>query len=250
MKSRSHAPSPGVWTLVIVLGLLVLWEVAAAGGHVNEFFFSRPSLLWQEFVDMVSSGLLARHLSTTGQEAGLGLLFGGVLGTLAGLGLGISPRVSRALMPLMTGLNGLPKLALGPLFIIWFGLGLQSKVLISALMVFFIFAFNLYSGVRSVDPALVAAVRLQVLGKVIWPACLPWLLASLRTGLGLALSGAIVGEYLGSTQGMGWLLSAAGDVYNAQRVLCCVLVLVVIIVLLDGVVRLLERRLLRWQRSS
>ena len=79
---------------------------------------------------------------------------------------------------------------------------------------------------------------------------LPWLLASLRTGLGLALSGAIVGEYLGSTQGMGWLLSAAGDVYNAQRVLCCVLVLVVIIVLLDGVVRLLERRLLRWQRSS
>ena len=84
MKSRSHAPSPGVWTLVIVLGLLVLWEVAAAGGHVNEFFFSRPSLLWQEFVDMVSSGLLARHLSTTGQEAGLGLLFGGVLGTLAG----------------------------------------------------------------------------------------------------------------------------------------------------------------------
>ena len=251
MKSRSHAPSPGVWTLVIVLGLLVLWEVAAAGGHVNEFFFSRPSLLWQEFVDMVSSGLLARHLSTTGQEAGLGLLFGCVLGTLAGLGLGISPRVSRALMPLMTGLN-----ALGPLFIIWFGLGLQSKVLISALMVFFIFAFNLYSGVRSVDPALVAAVRLlggsrwQVLGKVIWPACLPWLLASLRTGLGLALSGAIVGEYLGSTQGMGWLLSAAGDVYNAQRVLCCVLVLVVIIVLLDGVVRLLERRLLRWQRSS
>ena len=241
---------------LIVLGLLVLWEVAAAGGHVNEFFFSRPSLLWQEFVDMVSSGLLARHLSTTGQEAGLGLLFGGVLGTLAGLGLGISPRVSRALMPLMTGLNGLPKLALGPLFIIWFGLGLQSKVLISALMVFFIFAFNLYSGVRSVDPALVAAVRLlggsrwQVLGKVIWPACLPWLLASLRTGLGLALSGAIVGEYLGSTQGMGWLLSAAGDVYNAQRVLCCVLVLVVIIVLLDGVVRLLERRLLRWQRSS
>ena len=79
---------------------------------------------------MVSSGLLARHLSTTGQEAGLGLLFGGVLGTLAGLGLGISPRVSRALMPLMTGLNGLPKLALGPLFIIWFGLGLQSKVLL------------------------------------------------------------------------------------------------------------------------
>ena len=230
-RPTSRTLSPGVWTLVILLAALALWEGAAAAGHVDEFFFSRPSLLWAEFRDMVASGTLARHLATTGQEAGLGLLFGGVLGTLAGLGLGVAPRVSRALMPLMTGLNGLPKLALGPLFIIWFGLGLQSKVLIATLMVFFLFGGS----------------RGQVLRKVLWPACLPWLLASLRTGLGLALSGAIVGEYLGSTQGMGWLLSAAGDVYNAQRVLCCVLVLVVLIILLDGVVRLLERRLLRWQ---
>ena len=236
--------------LLLALGL---WEATAAAGYVDPFFFSRPSLLWQEFWTMLHSGMLARHLSVTAQEAGLGLLLGGTLGTLAGLGLGLSPRVSRALMPLMTGLNGLPKLALGPLFIIWFGMGLSSKVLISALMVFFIFAFNLYTGVQSVDPALVGAVRLlggtqgQILGKVIWPACLPWLLTSLRTGLGLSLSGAIVGEYLGSTRGMGWLLSAAGDVFNAQRVLCCVLILVILIILLDGVVRLLEARLLRWR---
>ena len=205
---------------------------------------------------MLSNGMLAKHLSVTCQEAGLGLLFGGVFGTLAGLGLGMSPRVSRALMPLMTGLNGLPKLALGPLFIIWFGLGLRSKVLIAALMVFFIFAFNLYAGVRSVDQERVSAGRLlgatrgQVLSKVIWPACLPWLLASLRTGLGLALSGAIVGEYLGSTRGMGWLLSAAGDVFNAQRVLCCVLILVAIIILLDGLLRLAEHFLLRWRETA
>lgn len=88
------------------------------------------------------------------------------------------------------------------------------------------------------------------MGKVIWPACLPWLLAGLRTGLGLALSGAIVGEYLGSTRGMGWLLSAAGDVFNAQRVLCCVFILVVIIILLDGVIALLEHRLLRWRPAG
>ena len=184
-RPTSRTLSPGVWTLVILLAALALWEGAAAAGHVDEFFFSRPSLLWAEFRDMVASGTLARHLATTGQEAGLGLLFGGVLGTLAGLGLGVAPRVSRALMPLMTGLNGLPKLALGPLFIIWFGLGLQSKVLIATLMVFFLFAFNLYSGVHSVDPALVSAVRLlggsrgQVLRKVLWPACLPWLLGGL-----------------------------------------------------------------------
>ena len=91
-------------------------------------------------------------------------------------------------------------------------------------------------GLPAADPA-----------KVIWPACLPWVLTSLRTGLGLSLSGAIVGEYLGSTRGMGWLLSAAGDSFNTQRVLCCVLVLVVIIILLDGVLHLVEKRLLRWQ---
>ena len=183
----------------------------------------------------------------------MGLLLGGTLGTLAGLGLGLSPRVSRALMPLMTGLNGLPKLALGPLFIIWFGMGLSSKVLISALMVFLFLPSTSTPASRVWTPPWWGAVRLlggtqgQILGKVIWPACLPWLLTSLRTGLGLSLSGAIVGEYLGSTRGMGWLLSAAGDVFNAQRVLCCVLILVILIILLDGVVRLLEARLLRWR---
>lgn len=253
MRQGKRGISPGVWTALILVVALGLWELAAAGGHINEFFFSRPSMLWQEFLTMVSSGMLARHLSVTCQEAGLGLLFGGVLGTLAGLGLGMAPRISQALTPLMTGLNGLPKLALGPLFIIWFGLGLRSKILIAALMVFFVFAFNLYAGVRSVDQELVEAVRLlggsrwQILRKVIWPSCLPWLMASLHTSLGLSLSGAIVGEYLGSIRGMGWLLSAAGDLFNAQRVLCCVLILVVIIILLDGVLHLLERRLLRWR---
>ena len=219
MKRQKTLLSPGGWTALLLLLALGLWEATAAAGYVDPFFFSRPSLLWQEFWTMLHSGMLARHLSVTAQEAGLGLLLGGTLGTLAGLGLGLSPRVSRALMPLMTGLNGLPKLALGPLFIIWFGMGLSSKVLISALMVFFIFAFNLYTGVQSVDPALVGAVRLlggtqgQILGKVIWPACLPWLLTSLRTGLGLSLSGAIVGEYL---RGGGCVQRPAGPLLRAD----------------------------------
>ena len=153
----------------------------------------------------------------------------------------------------MTGLNGLPKLALGPLIIIWFGIGLESKVLIAVLMVFFVFAFNLYSGVNSVERELITAVRLlggtrqQILRKVIWPASIPWLLASLRTGLGLSISGAIVGEYLGAGRGMGWFISNAGERYDVNQVLCCVAVLVVLVMLLDGVVRLLERKLLHWR---
>lgn len=245
--------SPGVWTvLVLALGVL-LWEGAAAAGHVNPFFFSRPSLIWREFCTMVGNGSMGRHLGATLEEAGLGLLFGAILGTIVGFALGVAPGVSRGLMPLLTGLNGLPKLALGPLIIIWFGLGIRSKVLIAALMVFFVFVFNLYSGVRAVDPELLAAVRLlggrrgQLLTKVILPASVPWLLASLRTSLGLSLSGAIVGEYLGASRGMGWVIADAGNRYDMERVLCCVAVIVVVVILLDSVVRLLERRLLRWR---
>lgn len=245
--------NPGLWTAVVLALGLIAWEMAAAAGHVDPFFFSRPSLIWAEFLEMLDNGTLALHLSVTAKEAGLGLLLGSVLGTLTGLALGVHPRLSRAVMPLMTGLNGLPKLALGPLLIIWFGIGLKSKVLISGLMVFFVFAFNLYAGVCGVERELVTAVRLlgaskgQVLTKVIWPASLPWLLASLRTGLGLSISGAIVGEYLGAGQGLGWFIANAGDRYDVNQVMCCVAVIVVLVVLLDGVVRLLERRLLRWR---
>ena len=185
----------------------------------------------------ILNGVLGCVFSILNHHIVIGILFGGF----------------QALMPLMTGLNGVPKLALGPLFIIWFGLGLKSKVLISALMVFFLFTFNLYSGVRNVDRELILAVRLlggsrrQVLWKVIWPASLPWLLASLRTGLGLSISGAIVGEYLGASRGLGWAISAAGERYNVEQVLCYVLVIIVLVVLLDAVVRLLEKRLLRWR---
>ncbi len=245
--------NPGLWTAVVLALGLIAWEMAAAAGHVDPFFFSRPSLIWAEFLEMLDNGTLALHLSVTAKEAGLGLLLGSVLGTLTGLALGVHPRLSRAVMPLMTGLNGLPKLALGPLLIIWFGIGLKSKVVMSALMVFFIFAFNLFSGVRSVERELITAVELlggtrrQVMTKVIWPASLPWLLTSLRTGLGLSISGAIVGEYLGAGQGLGWFIANAGDRYDVNQVMCCVAVIVVLVVLLDGVVRLLERRLLRWR---
>ena len=217
MKRQKTLLSPGGWTALLLLLALGLWEATAAAGYVDPFFFSRPSLLWQEFWTMLHSGMLARHLSVTAQEAGLGLLLGGTLGTLAGLGLGLSPPGQPGPdapddRPQRTAQAGS---GAAVYHLVRDGPFLQGPDL-GPDGLFFIFAFNLYTGVQSVDPALVGAVRLlggtqgQILGKVIWPACLPWLLTSLRTGLGLSLSGAIVGEYLGSTRGMGWLLSAAG----------------------------------------
>ena len=244
---------PGLWTVLVLALLAALWQWASGAGHVDPFYFSSPAGIWRAFLDLTAAGTLQKHLAVTVKEAALGLLLGGVLGTLTGLGLGLHPKCGAALMPLMTALNGVPKLALGPLFILWLGLGLRSKVLISALMVFFQFAFNLYAGVRSVDRDLVLSVRLlggtggQILGKVLWPAALPWLLASLRAGLGLSLSGAVVGEYLGASKGLGWAISSAGERYDTAQVLCYVLVIVALVVVLDCILRALEKRLLRWQ---
>lgn len=254
-KSRLRLP-PLLWLALLLGAALLLWELMAAQGRVNLIFFSSPSRIWREFVSMLETGLLYRHLSVTLQEAAGGLFYGSVFGSAAGLLLGISKRISPVIMPLMVGLNSVPKLALAPLIILWFGIGLGSKVLIAGLMVFFIFTFNLYAGYHSVDASLIHTVRLlggsrrQLVRLVIWPSCLPWFLASLRTGMGLALSGAIVGEFIGSSRGLGWLINDAGGRYDLTRVLCCVFVIIVIMMALDALLRALERVLLKWRPAA
>lgn len=205
---------------------------------------------------MLESGILKRHLFVSLHEAVLGLIYGCLFGSLAGILLGVGKRVSAAIMPLMVGLNSIPKLALAPLIIVWFGIGLVSKVLIAGLMVFFIFTFNMYAGYNSVDASLVHTLRLlganrrQIIRHVVWPSCLPWFLASLRVGMGLALSGAIVGEYIGASRGLGWLINDASGRYNLTQVLCCVFVIIVIMMILDSLVRFLERILLKWRPEA
>ena len=246
-----HAP---LFALVfLLLGALFLWEIAAQTGAINTVFFSSPSLIWQEFLLLCQTGLLWRHLSVTMHEALLGLFYGCVLGTIAGLLLGANKTLSALFMPLLVGLNSVPKLALAPLIILWFGIGLTSKVLMAGLMVFFIFTFNLYAGYRSVEVSLVNSVRLlggtrrQIVRHVVWPSCLPWFLTSLRAGLGLSVSGAVVGEFLGASRGLGWLIQDAGSRYNLTRVLCCVFVIIAVMMLLDWLIGRLDRRLLKWR---
>lgn len=249
-KSRPYAL---LWLTLILAALFLAWELLAQSGRIDVVFFSSPSLIWQELLLMLRKGVLWRHLSVTLQEAALGLLYGCVLGSVTGIFLGVNKQISAVIMPLMVGLNSVPKLALAPLVILWFGIGLTSKVLIAGLMVFFIFMFNLFAGYHSVDANLVHTVRLlggnrwQIVRHVVWPSCLPWFLASLRSGVGLALSGAIVGEYIGASRGLGWLINDAGGRYDLTRVLCCVFVVIVIMTLLDSLIRLLERRLLKWR---
>ncbi len=254
-KSRRRLP-PLLWLALLLAAGLLFWELMAVKGRIDLIFFSSPSRIWREFLSMLETGLLRRHLLVTLQEAALGLFYGSILGSATGLLLGISKRISPVLMPLMVGLNSVPKLALAPLVILWFGIGLGSKVLIAGLMVFFVFTFNLYAGYHSVDASLIQTVRLlggsrrQLIRLVIWPSCLPWFLASLRTGMGLALSGAIVGEFIGASRGLGWLINDAGGRYDLTRVLCCVFVVIVIMMVLDALLRALERSLLKWRPEA
>ncbi len=247
---------PYLWLFLGIAAFFLLWEIFARRGVIDQVFFSSPTRVWQEFLAMTKNGVLGRHLSITLEEAGLGLLYGMVFGAATGILLGVHKGLSAVLMPLLVGLNSVPKLALGPLVILWFGIGLESKVLIAGLMVYFIFTFNLFAGYNSVDASLVRGVRLlggsshQIIRHVVWPSCLPWFLASLRAGVGLALSGAVVGEFLGASRGLGWLINDASGRYDITRVLSCVFLIIALMMTLDALIRLLERRLLKWRPEA
>jgi len=242
-----------VGTMVLVSVLFALWEAAAQSGRVDTFFFSSPSLIGNDIVKMWDKGDISKHVTITIREAFWGLIYGGLLGTICAFAFGASKKLTNILLPLMVGFNGLPKLALGPLLIFWFGIGIESKVVMSAVMVFFIFLFNIYAGYCNVDATLVNAVKMmggdkwQILRKVTWPSCMPWFLVSLRTGLGMAIMGAIVGEYIGANKGLGWMIQDAGGTYNITRVLSCIFLLIVVMASLDYFVKYLEKKILRWR---
>lgn len=238
---------------LFLLFLLFLWEFSAQNGTINTLFYSAPSLVWEKFLYLTDNGLLQKHSLTTLEEAFWGLVWGASLGSISGLGLAISPSLGKIVMPLMVGLQSVPKLALAPLIILWFGIGITSKILISAMMVFFIFMFNMHSAYRAIEKSqkdhmkLLGASPMQTLRLLIWPSCLPWFMVSLRTGTSLALSGAVVGEFIGASKGLGWMINDASGRYDMTTVICTILCIIVFMALLDFSIRQVEKRLLRWR---
>ncbi|UNC90845.1 ABC transporter permease [Candidatus Contubernalis alkaliaceticus] len=257
MKERfTNSVSSLLGTALFVATFLFFWEFSVQSGRVDPFFFSSPSIIVSDLIRMQENGDITKHLFVTLKEAMWGLFYGGVLGTVSGFIFGASKRISKMFLPIMVGLNGLPKLALGPLLIFWFGIGIESKIVMSAVMVFFPFLFNIYAGYRDVDISLINTVRMmggttfQIITKVIWPACMPWLMVSIRTGLGMSILGAIVGEYIGSNRGLGWMIQDAGGTYNITRVLSCIFILIVVMASFDSVYKVVEHRVMRWKPAE
>ncbi len=220
------------------------------------FFFGEPvkvfARLWQWFV----SGEIYEHLWVTLVETLLAFLIGTVSGVAIGLWLALSPTASAVLDPYIKAVNAMPRVILAPIFFVWFGLGIGSKVALGVTLVFFIVFFNVYQGVREVSPVVLANARMlgasprQLLRYVYVPSAMSWVFASLHNSVGLAFVGAVVGEYLGSAKGVGYLIHQAEGFFDMNTVVAGIVLLTIFALVLDWAVGIAEKRLMVWQPRS
>jgi NitT/TauT family transport system permease protein len=255
------------WTrrrrLVIGLQVAVLlvwlggWELAARTKVIDPFFFSQPSAVWSQILTWTtqgtSQGSLGEQILVTLEEAAMGFVIGVVAGVVAGIALGRIRILADVFAPYIKVANSIPRIVLGSLLIVAFGLGLTSKVLLVIVLVFFGVFFNAFQGTREVDRNLMAnakllgASRWKVTTEVVMPSAFTWILASLHVSFGFAIIGAIVGEFLGSDRGLGNLIKSAQGNFNQSGVLACMVLMAVVALLAEFLITRLERRLLRWR---
>src|SRR5216683_2433012 len=243
-----------VLLLVVIIGG---WELTTRVGIVDPFFWGQPSGIWAQIVTWVTQGTaqgpLWEQIAVTLEEAVLGFLIGVVLGVIFGVLLGRNRDVADIAGPYIKGANSMPRVVLGSIFIIWFGLGLWSKVALAVVLVFFVVFFNAFQGVREVDRNLLANARIlgasprRVTTDVILPSALSWIIASLHTSFGFALVGAVVGEYLGSIKGIGLMIATAQNTFNPNGVFAAMAILAAVALLAEAGVTALENRLITWR---
>src|SRR5690348_8723545 len=261
--SRPGRASLALWHVAILAILFGVWYALTTPGLVDEayankiaFFFGRPLQVVKVVIAWFTSGKIYPHLAITLWETLLAFAIGSVLGLGVGLWLALSPTASAIAEPYITALNAMPRVILAPIFAVWFGLGVLSKVALGVTLVFFIVFFNVYQGVREVSPVVLANARMlgasrkQLLRHVYLPSAMSWVFASLHNSVGLAFVGAVVGEYLGSARGVGYLILQAEGVFDMNTVVAGVLLLTVFALILDALVGLAERRLMIWQPRS
>jgi NitT/TauT family transport system permease protein len=246
-----------VGLLVVVLGG---WELAARLAWIDPFFFAMPSLIaeqiWTWLTEGTSQGPLWQQVLVTLEETVLGFLIGAVLGIFCGVALGRNRLLADVFSIYIKIANSVPRVVLGSIFIISLGLGMASKVALAVVMVFFVVFGNAFQGVREADRNLIANARIlgasprQVTTSVVIPSALSWIIASLHISFGFALVGAVVGEFLGSRQGIGLLIATAQGTFNAAGVFAAMIVLAVVALVAESLITLLENRLIKWRPAQ
>jgi NitT/TauT family transport system permease protein len=253
---RRHLALVYTLRVALLVAALALWEGLTAS-WLDPFFYSRPSLIWDKlagwFQHGTSIGSVWAQMSVTLQEAVLGFVLGSLVGIVLGILLGRARLLAEVLSPYIQAFNAVPRIVLAALFLVWFGLGMQSKIATAFVLVFFPVFFNAFQGAREVDRNLVdnarvlGASRLQVLWSIVVPSSTSWILASLHTAFGFALIGAIVGEYAGSTHGLGLLINQSQGLLDSAGIYAGMLLTTVLALAAEAVLGLLERRLMRWR---
>jgi NitT/TauT family transport system permease protein len=256
-RRRIVVNSLRVLLLVVIVGG---WQFLTSVGIVDPFFWGRPSGIWAQIVTWVTQGTaqgpLWEQIAVTLEETVLGFVIGVVLGVVFGVVLGRNQSLADVLSPYIKVANSVPRIVLGSIFVIGLGLGMQSKVALAAVMVFFIVFFNAFQGVREVDRNLLANARIlganqrQLSTAVIIPSALTWIIASLHTSFSFALVGAVVGEFLGSTQGIGLMIQTAQGTFNANGVFAAMVILAALALLAELLITALENRLISWRPNT
>ena len=266
MRSSSGIRALRLWQLGMLLAFFVFWHVTTDptllpplyfdDPNKAAFFFGDPLKVLARIWDWFASGAIYEHLGITLLETALAFVIGTALGLGIGLWLALSPTAAALFDPYIKALNSMPRVILAPIFAVWFGLDVASKVALGVTLVFFIVFFNVFQGVREVSFTVLANARIlgaserQLLRHVYMPSAMSWVFASLHNSVGLAFVGAVVGEYLGSSRGVGYLILQAEGTFDINSVFAGILVLTASALLLDWAVTLAERRFMVWQPKA
>ncbi len=244
----------GVFAFWYLMTEPLLWTEEAA--RKTAFFFGKPLMVLQQIWEWFAGGRIYEHLLITLIETLLAFAIGTITGLGVGLWLALSPLASALADPYIKASNAMPRVILAPIFAVWFGLGIVSKVALGFTLVFFIVFFNVYQGVKEVSPVVLNNARMlgansrQLLRTVYLPSAMSWVFSSLHTSVGMAFVGAVVGEYLGSARGVGYLILQAEGAFDINTVFAGILVLTAFALALDAVVTAIEKRLLVWRPAQ
>ena len=252
-----------IWQWGLLAAIFVFWWALTTRGFIAAFFFSddsqaafffgEPVIILQRIWEWFAGGEIYSHLGVTLYETVMAFVIGTIAGLAVGLWLALSPVAAAVADPFIKGFNSMPRVILAPIFAVWFGLGPASKIALGFTLVFFIVFFNVYQGVREVNPNVLAsakmlgATRRQLLRYVYLPSAMSWVFSSLHTSVGMAFVAAVIGEYLGSAEGVGYLILQAETTFDMNTVMAGILVLTACALILDRIVTEVEKRLMRWQ---
>ncbi|EKN71170.1 ABC transporter permease [Schinkia azotoformans] len=241
--------------LALLVTILVIWELVS-GSIVDKFWISEPSDIFQTLYTWVLAGELFFHIGITTQEMVIGFIIGASAGAILGFILGRWEFGAKLLDPFIMALYSLPKVALAPLFILWFGIGIEMKIVFAAVIVFYLVFFNTYAGVKNVDSDLIDSIRLmgaterQILMKVTIPSALNWVFVGFKMSVPYALIGAVVGEITASNRGVGYLISYSAGQFDTAGTFAAVLILMVMGVTVNFIIGAAEKHFLRWKITN